>query len=82
MTFEEFTADLPPGRTEWFNSPAALEKALLAAGVYQPTRQSRRGEFRAALAFRQTPHADLFADRYSTDLSLQLQTPRKMVSFL
>ena len=82
MTFEEFTADLPPGRTEWFNSPAALEKALLAAGVYQPTLQTKRGEFRAGLAFRQTPYADLFADRYSTDLSLQLQTPRKMVSFL
>ena len=82
MTFEKFAADLPPDRTEWFNSPTALEKALLAAGVHQPTRQTKRGEFRAGLAYRNTPHADLFADRYSTDLSLQLRTPAKTAAIL
>ena len=82
MTFDEFAADLPPGRTEWFTSPEALEKALAGTGVYQPTRQAKRGKFRAGLAFRATPHADLFADRYSTALSLHLQTPQKTVGIL
>ena len=82
MTFEEFAADLPPGRTEWFTSPAALEKALKDFGVYQPTRQTKRGEFHAGLAFRSAPRADLFADRYSTALSLNLEAPPKAVSVL
>ena len=82
MTFEEFGSDLPPGRTEWFKSPEALEKALADAGVYQMTRQTKRGQFRAGLAYRHTPHADLFADRYSTDLTLRLQTPQETVGIL
>ena len=82
MTFEEFAADLPPGRTERFTSPQALEKALADMGVYQPTRQSKRGKFRAGLAYRSTEHADLFADRYSTDLSLHLETPLDAIGIL
>ena len=82
MTFDEFAADLPLGRTEWFTSPEALEKVLMDTGVYQPTRQTKRGEFRAGLAFRATPHAELFADRYSTSISLHLQTPQNAAGIL
>ena len=75
MNFEEFAADLPWQCTEWFTSPEALERALKHFGVYQPTRQAHRGEFRAGLAHRAYPDCELFSDRYSTDLSLYLRSP-------
>ena len=73
MNFEEFAADLPRQRTQWFKSPEALEKALQQVGIYQPTRQAKRGNFRAGLAHRTYPECELFSDRYSTNLSLYLK---------
>ena len=55
---------------------------MLDKGVFQPTRQTSEGKFRAGLAYRATPLAELFADRYSTAISLRLQTPRKAAGIL
>ena len=82
MNFEEFAADLPRRHSQWFTSPAALEEALKQFGVYQPTRQARRGEFRAGLAHRTYPDCVLLSDRYSTDLSLYLESPAAEVGIL
>ena len=82
MDFEQFAADLPPQCTEWFTSPDALEKALAQVGIYQPTRQARQGRFRAGLAYRAYPDCELFSDRYSTDLSLFLRSPKDEVGIL
>lgn len=76
MTFEEFAADLPRQYTQWFDSPVELEAALKDVGIYQPTRQSKRGEFRAGLAYRKSEFCELFSDRYSTALSLYLESPK------
>jgi len=82
MNFEEFAADLPHQHTQWFTSPDALEKALQQVGVYQPTRQAKRGNFRAGLAYRAYPDCELFSDRYNTDLSLYLESPRGGIGIL
>ena len=76
MTFEEFAADLPRQHSQWFTSPAALEEALMQFGIYQPTRQTKRGEFQAGLAHRQSTEGELFSDRYSTAVSIHLESPQ------
>ena len=76
MNFEEFAADLPQQHSQWFTSPKALEEALKQFGITQPTRQTKRGNFRAGLAHRAYPDCELFSDRYSTNLSLHLESPR------
>jgi len=80
--YEAFIAGLPFERTLEFHSPEDLEATLLAAGVNQPTRQLSEGDFRAHLAVTETDYAALFSDRYSTALSLYLEPPESMVSFL
>ena len=82
MNFEEFAADLPKLHTQWFTSPAALEKTFKQIGVHQPTRQTKRGKFHAGLAHRAYPDCDLFSDRYSTDLSIYLESPTDEVGIL
>jgi len=75
MSFEEFAADLPLAHTQWFTSPSDLEKALAEHGIIQPTRQASRGAFRVGLAARKTKDCELYSDRYSTAVSVHLQTP-------
>jgi AraC-like DNA-binding protein len=82
MNFDEFSSDLPPQQTEWFTTPEALESALDGYGIIQPTLQFESGQFRAGLAQRKTESCELFADRYSTALSLQLCPPRDNISIL
>ena len=82
MNFEDFAADLPRQRTQWFTSPEALEKALKQFGINQPTRQAKRGNFRAGLAHRAYPDCELFSDRYSTDLSVRLKSPRDEIGII
>ena len=82
MNFEEFAEDLPKRHAQWFTTPAALEEAFKRLGVYQPTRQAKRGEFHAGLAHRAYPDCDLFSDRYSTDLSIYLESPTDEVGIL
>jgi len=82
MNFEAFAADLPRQWSQWFTSADALEKALKQVGVYQKTRQAGRGNFRAGLAHRAYADCELFSDRYSTDLSLFLRSPRAEVGIL
>ena len=82
MNFEEFAADLPRQYTQWFTSPEALEKALKQVGINQPTRQAKRGNFRAGLAYRAYPDCELFSDRYSTDMSICLESPRDEIGIV
>ena len=82
MNFEEFAADLPQQHSQWFTSPEALEEALKQFGITQPTRQAKRGSFRAGLAHRAYPDCELFSDRYSTDVSVYLRSPKDEVGIL
>jgi AraC-like DNA-binding protein len=82
MSFEEFAADLPLSHTQWFTSPSALEEALAEYGIYQPTRQAARGEFRAGLASRKLEDSELFSDRYSTALSTHCESPPDAIGIL
>ena len=82
MNFEEFAVDLPRQHSQWFTSAEALEKALKQVGVYQQTRQAKRGKFRAGLAHRAYPDCELFSDRYSTDLSLHLKSPKDEIGIV
>ena len=82
MNFDEFSSDLPPQQTEWFTTPEALEKAMDGYGIIQPTLQFKRGQFRAGLAQRKTESCELFADRYSTALSLRLCPPGDNIGIL
>jgi AraC-like DNA-binding protein len=82
MSFEEFAADLPLAHTQWFTSPSELEKAMEEYGIHQPTRQAARGEFKAGLATRKLKDSELFSDRYSTALSLHLNSPPDAIGIL
>jgi AraC-like DNA-binding protein len=82
LSFEEFSADLPVKHTQWFTSPSDLEKALAEHGIIQPTRQASRGEFRAGLAARKMQDCELYSDRYSTAISVHLQTPPDELAIL
>ena len=82
VEFEEFAAKLPRERTVEFTSPEELEETLSQAGIEQPTLQLEKGEFRARLAMSSTNHADLFSDRYSTAISMQLKVPENAVGLL
>ena len=82
MTYDEFAANLPCERTMEFISPEELEEVFHQAGVDQPTRQLERGDFRARLAMSSSKYADLFSDRYSTAISLQLKLPPDTVGFM
>ncbi len=82
MEFEEFAATLPRERMVEFTSPEELEEVLSQAGIKQPTRQLEKGDFRARLAMSGTNHADLFSDRYSTAISMQLEPPENTVGLL
>jgi AraC-like DNA-binding protein len=82
MSFDEFAADLPLAHTQWFTNPAALEEALAEYGICQPTRQAARGDFKAGLASRKLEDSELFSDRYSTALSLHLESPPDFIGIL
>ncbi len=82
MTYDEFAANLPCERTMEFISPEEMEEVFHQAGVDQPTRQLERGDFRARLAMSSSKHADLFSDRYSTAISLQLKLAPDTVGFM
>ena len=82
VNYEEFVATLPRERTIEFRSPEELEEALHQADIDQPTRQLERGDFRARLAMSSSKYADLFSDRYSTAISLQIKLPPDTVGFL
>jgi len=82
ISFDEFAADLPLAHTQWFTNPAALEEALAEYGICQPTRQAARGDFKAGLASRKLEDSELFSDRYSTALSLHLESPPDFIGIL
>ena len=82
MDYQEFAATLPPERMVEFTSPEELEEVFDQAGVDQPTRQSEKGDFRARLAMSSTKYADLFSDRYSTAISMQIKLPADTIGLL
>ena len=82
MEFEQFAATLPRERTVEFTSPEELEEALRQYGIEQPTHQLRAGHFKARLATSTTNHAELFSDRYSTAVSMQLKAPENAVGIM
>lgn len=55
---------------------------MASYGIYQPTRQAARGEFRAGLAERKLVDSELFSDRYSTALSMHLEPPPSVIGIL
>ena len=82
MRYDEFAADLPSNRTTVFTSAEENEEALHRLGVHQEVRQLGKGRFRSHLALRSTEQADLFADRFSTGISIRLEPPTGTAGFL
>lgn len=82
MNYENFTANMPSDRTMLFTSAQEIEEQLRSNGVEQLTRQLGKGPFLACIAIRSTEQADVYVDRYSTAVSLQLELPVGTVGFL
>ena len=82
MDYKEFASDLPLRNSIEFTSPEESEEVLRSMGIDQPVRQIGRGDFRYRLAVRSTPEADLYADRFSTAVSMHLETPAGMIAML
>ncbi len=81
MDFNEFASDLPADRLV-FNSAEENEETLQRFGVEQRVRQVGRGHFRAEMAVCITPHADLYADRFSTANTFTLSAPAGRIALL
>lgn len=82
MNYKDFAVDLPLDRSMQFTSAEEIEEELQNNGVEQKTRQLGKGSFQARMANRSTEQAELFVDRYSTALSLQLELPAGTVGIL
>ena len=82
MNYEEFASDLPLRNAIEFNSAEESEEVLRSMGIEQPLRQLGAGEFRYRLGARVTAEADLFADRFSTAVSLHLEAPAGTIAML
>jgi AraC-like DNA-binding protein len=82
MNFEEFAADLPLEHSLQFSSAEESEETLHQMGIEQPVHQIGKGSFRYRLAFRSAADTELFADRFSTAVSLHLEPPAGSIAFL
>lgn len=82
MNYEEFASDLPADRTVVFTSVEESEEMMKLFGIDQRVRQLGKGKFRSDVAVRSTGKADLFADRFSTAVSMHLDSPAGGVVFL
>jgi len=82
MNYKEFAANLPLRNSIEFTSPEESEEVLRSMGIEQPVRQIGRGDFRYRLALRSTPAADLYADRFSTAVSMHLEAPAGTIAML
>ena len=82
MNYEEFISDLPLEDTIVFNSAEENEETMQRLGVNQQIRQLGKGDFQAHMAVRSFDQLELFADRFSTAVSLYLEPPEGMVGFL
>lgn len=81
MNYDQFTQGFPFERALTFNSVEEWEEQMLSLGFRQKLRQVGRGTFRSDLAIRATDQADLFMDRQSTKLSMQLEAPEGTIGF-
>jgi len=82
MNYAEFVSDLPLRNAIEFTSSEESEESLHNMGIEQPLRQLGTEEFRYRLGARVTEEADLFADRFSTAVSLHLEAPAGTIGML
>lgn len=82
MDYDQFVSDMPSDRTIVFTSVEEMEEGLQREGIYQPTRQLEKGQFRSQLAVSHTKHADLVSVRYSTAVSMHVEPPVGTVGLL
>ena len=82
MNYEQFASNLPLRNAIEFTSSEESEEALHNMGIEQPLRQLGTEEFRYRLGARVTAEADLFADRFSTAVSLHLEAPTGTIAML
>jgi AraC family ethanolamine operon transcriptional activator len=82
MNYKKFASDLPLAHSLEFTSAEESEESLRSMGVEQPVRQLGSGEFRYRLAVRSTAEAELFADRFSTAVSMHLEAPAGTIAML
>ena len=82
MNYEEFISDLPLEDTIVFNSAEENEETMRRLGINQQVRQLGNGDFQAHMAVRSFDQLELFADRFSTAVSLYLEPAEGMVGFL
>ena len=82
MEYEEFAADILLQQTTSLGSAEETEETMRRYGVTQETRQLTAGDYRSDLLVHSTAQADLYADRFSTAVSVLLEAPAESAGFL
>lgn len=82
MEYEEFAADILLQQTTSLGSAEETEETMRRYGVTQETRQLTAGSYRSDLLAHSTAQADLYADRFSTAVSVCLEAPAELAGFL
>ena len=82
MNYAQFASDLPPDRTITFGSAEETEETMKRWGVNQEMRQLGTGKYRSDLAVLATEEAELYVDRFSKALSMNLEPPAGGIGIL
>ncbi len=77
-----FSADITSDQSLGFNSIEEIDEAMALLGIDQHLRQLGKGTLRAQIAAKSYEEASLFADRFSTRLSIYLEPPEGMIGLL
>jgi len=82
MTYENFVSDLPRDNRISFDSVEENQVFMASLGINQDMKQLGKGVFRADMSERNTKQVELFADRFSTAVSMYLEAPADTIGFL
>jgi len=82
MDYIQFASNLPPDRTITFESAEENEEVMKRWGVKQEMRQLGTGSYRSDLAVLTTEEAELYVDRFSKAVSMDLEPPAGTVGIL
>jgi AraC family transcriptional regulator, ethanolamine operon transcriptional activator len=82
MNYENFVSDLPRDNRISFDSVEENQEFMASLGINQDMKQLGKGVFRADMSERNTKQVELFADRFSTAVSMYLEAPADTIGFV
>jgi len=82
MDYVEFASGLPPDRTVTFESAEECEETMQRWGINQEMQQLGTGKYRSDLAVLTTEEAELYVDRFSKAVTMNLEAPADAVGIL